>query len=67
MTRTLCVVVAVLGLTSLVALGQTKTRSESPHGYVEVDVEKSKVHAGARTKERHLDIQAHPRGDQFDD
>lgn len=50
MTRTLCVVVAVLGLTSIVALGQTKPDLKMLAGTWKLNLEKSKFNPGPAPK-----------------
>ncbi len=50
MTRTLCVVVAVLGLTSIVALGQAKPDLKMLAGTWKLNVAKSKFSPGPDQK-----------------
>ena len=50
MTRTLCVVVAILGLTSIVALGQAKPDAKVLMGTWKLNVEKSKFNPGPGPK-----------------
>ena len=54
MTRTLCVVVAVLGLTSIVAHGQTKPDPKILSGTWKLNVEKSKFIPGPGPKSQTL-------------
>ena len=54
MTRTLCVVVAVLGLTSIVALGQAKSDLKMLAGTWKLNVEKSKYTPGPGPKSQTL-------------
>ena len=54
MTRTLCVVVAVLGLTSIVALGQAKPDLKMLAGTWKLNVEKSKYTPGPGPKSQTL-------------
>ena len=54
MTRTLCVVVAVLGLTSIVALGQAKPDPKMLMGTWKLNVEKSKYTPGPAPKSETL-------------
>ena len=54
MTRTLCVVVAVLGLTSVVAVGQSKPDLKMLTGTWKLNVEKSKYTPGPGPKSQTL-------------
>ena len=54
MSRTLCVVVAVLGLTSIVALGQAKPDPKILMGTWKLNVEKSKYNPGPGPKSQTL-------------
>lgn len=62
MTRTLCVVVAVIGLTSIVALGQAKPDPKILMGTWKLNVEKSKFTPGPAPKTTTLTWKPTPTG-----